>query len=46
MKRKRFPEFGKSAIQKAKVNPDTFAQVAIQVAYYRLHKKSGEGTRS
>ena len=41
LKRKPFRGFGKVEIQKLKVNPDTFVQMALQLAYYRLHKKPG-----
>lgn len=41
VRRKPFLSFGKDALTKVKVNPDTFVQMAIQLAYYRLHKKPG-----
>lgn len=41
IKRKPFNAFGKSGITKIKVNPDTFVQMAIQLAYIRLHGKPG-----
>jgi len=41
LKRKPFKGFGKKDIQKLKVNPDTFVQMALQLAYYRLHGKPG-----
>lgn len=41
IKRKPFIEFGKSGITKYKVNPDTFVQMALQLAYMRLHQKPG-----
>lgn len=34
-----FTAFGKSAIKQRKLHPDTFIQLAMQLAYYRLHKK-------
>jgi carnitine O-acetyltransferase len=42
LKRRPFKKFGKSEIQKLKVSPDTFVQMALQLAYYRLHKKPGK----
>ncbi|KAL2084173.1 hypothetical protein ACEWY4_019691 [Coilia grayii] len=36
-----FTSFGKAAIKKRKLHPDTFVQLALQLAYYRLHHKSG-----
>ena len=42
LKRRPFKNFGKTDIQKLKVNPDTFVQMALQLAYFRLHKKPGE----
>uniref|UniRef100_A0A671LR32 Peroxisomal carnitine O-octanoyltransferase n=1 Tax=Sinocyclocheilus anshuiensis TaxID=1608454 RepID=A0A671LR32_9TELE len=36
-----FSSFGKAAIKKRKLHPDTFVQLALQLAYYRLHGKSG-----
>uniref|UniRef100_A0A3P9KQ19 Peroxisomal carnitine O-octanoyltransferase n=1 Tax=Oryzias latipes TaxID=8090 RepID=A0A3P9KQ19_ORYLA len=36
-----FTAFGKSAIRDKKLHPDTFVQLAMQLAYYRLHKKLG-----
>lgn len=41
LKRKAFMNFGKSRITELRVNPDTFVQMAIQLAYIRLHKKPG-----
>ena len=41
LKRTSFDSFGKDAIVKLKVNPDTFVQMCIQLAYFRLHKKPG-----
>ncbi|PVV01744.1 hypothetical protein BB560_003827 [Smittium megazygosporum] len=32
----RFDEFGKDTIKKFKVSPDSFAQMSIQLAYYKL----------
>lgn len=34
-----FTSFGKAAIKKRKLHPDTFVQLALQLAYYRLHHK-------
>ena len=42
LKRSFFTEFGKEALVTAKVNPDTFVQMCIQLAYIRLHKKPGD----
>ncbi|XP_026039841.1 peroxisomal carnitine O-octanoyltransferase-like isoform X3 [Astatotilapia calliptera] len=36
-----FTAFGKSTIKQKKLHPDTFVQLAMQLAYYRLHKKPG-----
>ncbi len=36
-----FTAFGKAAIKQKKLHPDTFVQLAIQLAYYRLHEKYG-----
>ncbi|XP_054903584.1 peroxisomal carnitine O-octanoyltransferase isoform X3 [Poeciliopsis prolifica] len=36
-----FTAFGKSAIRQKKLHPDTFIQMAMQLAYQRLHKKPG-----
>ncbi|OLY81656.1 Carnitine O-acetyltransferase, mitochondrial, partial [Smittium mucronatum] len=32
----RFDAFGKNAVKKLRVSPDAFAQMAVQLAYYRL----------
>ena len=32
-----FTSFGKAAIKQRKVHPDTFVQLALQLAYYKLH---------
>lgn len=34
-----FTAFGKAAIRKKKLHPDTFVQLAMQLAYYRLYKQ-------
>lgn len=34
-----FTGFGKAAIKQRKLHPDTFVQLAMQLAYYKLHKK-------
>ncbi|KAJ8288439.1 hypothetical protein COCON_G00010980 [Conger conger] len=36
-----FTDFGKAAIKERNLHPDTFVQLALQLAYYRLHGKSG-----
>ncbi|CAG11907.1 unnamed protein product, partial [Tetraodon nigroviridis] len=36
-----FPAFGKAAIKQKKLHPDTFVQLAMQLAYFKLHKKPG-----
>ncbi|XP_041104760.1 peroxisomal carnitine O-octanoyltransferase-like [Polyodon spathula] len=36
-----FTSFGKAAVKKKKVHPDTFVQLALQLSYYRLHGKPG-----
>ncbi|XP_047454810.1 peroxisomal carnitine O-octanoyltransferase [Mugil cephalus] len=36
-----FTAFGKVAIKQRKLHPDTFVQLAMQLAYYRLHKRPG-----
>ncbi|PVU98865.1 hypothetical protein BB559_001215 [Furculomyces boomerangus] len=33
----RYTRFGKNTIKKFKVSPDSFAQMAVQLAYYRLY---------
>lgn len=33
-----FTAFGKAAIKQKKLHPDAFVQLAMQLAYYRLHK--------
>ena len=40
--RKPFLPFGKVGLVRINVNPDTFVQMAIQLAYIRLHKKPGK----
>ena len=43
LKRKAFTDFGKKALTKeVQVNPDTFLQMSIQLAFQRLHHKAGE----
>ena len=42
LKREAFISFGKTELVRINVNPDTFVQMAIQLAYMRLHKKPGE----
>ncbi|XP_046833806.1 carnitine O-acetyltransferase-like isoform X2 [Vespa crabro] len=34
-----FNEFGRNEITKYKLSPDSFIQIAMQVSYYKLHKK-------
>lgn len=34
-----FSHYGKEEIQKLKVHPDAYVQMAIQLAYYKLHKR-------
>lgn len=34
-----FTAFGKVTIKQRKLHPDTFIQLAMQLAYYKLHKK-------
>lgn len=36
-----FTSFGKTAIKKRKLHPDTFVQLALQLAYYRQHGQPG-----
>ncbi|XP_077455304.1 peroxisomal carnitine O-octanoyltransferase-like isoform X3 [Stigmatopora argus] len=36
-----FTGFGKSAIKKKNLHPDTFVQLAMQLSYYRMHKRAG-----
>lgn len=36
-----FTAFGKAAIKEKKLHPDTFVQLAMQLAYYRMHKRYG-----
>ena len=42
LKREAFISFGKTELVRINVNPDTFVQMAIQLAYMRLHKRPGE----
>ncbi|XP_049831480.1 carnitine O-acetyltransferase-like [Schistocerca gregaria] len=37
----KFPNFGKDFIKSQKLSPDSFIQMAIQLAYYRLHNQPG-----
>ncbi|XP_069318791.1 peroxisomal carnitine O-octanoyltransferase [Eulemur rufifrons] len=36
-----FTSFGKKLIKKQQLHPDTFIQLALQLAYYRLHGRPG-----
>ncbi|XP_017280549.1 peroxisomal carnitine O-octanoyltransferase isoform X2 [Kryptolebias marmoratus] len=36
-----FTAFGKRAIKEKKLHPDTFVQLAMQLAYYKQHKRPG-----
>ncbi|AWO96610.1 putative peroxisomal carnitine O-octanoyltransferase [Scophthalmus maximus] len=36
-----FTAFGKAVIKQKKLHPDTFVQLAMQWAYYRMHKSPG-----
>ncbi|XP_054478461.1 peroxisomal carnitine O-octanoyltransferase [Anoplopoma fimbria] len=36
-----FTAFGKAAIKQNKLHPDTFVQLAMQLAYQRMHKRAG-----
>uniref|UniRef100_A0A1A7XUI1 Peroxisomal carnitine O-octanoyltransferase n=1 Tax=Iconisemion striatum TaxID=60296 RepID=A0A1A7XUI1_9TELE len=36
-----FTAFGKTAIKQKKLHPDTFVQLAMQLAYFKLHHKPG-----
>ncbi|XP_071759425.2 peroxisomal carnitine O-octanoyltransferase isoform X1 [Centroberyx gerrardi] len=36
-----FTSFGKAAIKQRKLHPDTFIQLAMQLAYYRMHGRPG-----
>ncbi|XP_028983744.1 peroxisomal carnitine O-octanoyltransferase-like isoform X1 [Betta splendens] len=36
-----FTAFGKATIKQKKLHPDTFVQLAMQLAYYRVHKTPG-----
>ena len=37
----KFKGFGKAFIKKQRVSPDSFVQMALQYAFYRLHKTPG-----
>ncbi|KAJ9588507.1 hypothetical protein L9F63_018119, partial [Diploptera punctata] len=37
--RDKFPGYGKMLIQSFKLHPDSFVQIALQMAYYKLHGK-------
>lgn len=39
MSREKFTGFGKALAVKNRIHPDTFVQMALQLAYYRMHKK-------
>jgi len=34
-----FTTFGKDVIRGLNLHPDTFVQMAVQLAYYRIHRK-------
>lgn len=34
-----FTAFGKAAIKQKKLHPDTFVQLAMQLAYQKMHKR-------
>ncbi|CAK6960680.1 peroxisomal carnitine O-octanoyltransferase [Scomber scombrus] len=36
-----FTGFGKTAVKQRKLHPDTFVQLAMQLAYYKIHKRPG-----
>nr|XP_033787107.1 peroxisomal carnitine O-octanoyltransferase isoform X2 [Geotrypetes seraphini] len=36
-----FTSFGKKLVKELKLHPDTFVQLALQLAYYKLHKRPG-----
>ncbi|XP_073485786.1 peroxisomal carnitine O-octanoyltransferase [Aquarana catesbeiana] len=36
-----FTSFGKSLVKKKKLHPDTFVQLALQLAFYKLHGRPG-----
>lgn len=41
-----FTAFGKAALKQTKLHPDTFVQLAMQWAYYRLNRKYALGNLS
>ncbi|XP_032551808.1 peroxisomal carnitine O-octanoyltransferase isoform X2 [Chiroxiphia lanceolata] len=36
-----FTSFGKALLRKKKLHPDTFVQLALQLAYYKCHRRPG-----
>ncbi|CAD5222141.1 unnamed protein product [Bursaphelenchus xylophilus] len=41
-----FEEFGKRVPKEAKISPDSFIQIALQLGFYRLHKRHGNAYES
>ncbi|CAD5216352.1 unnamed protein product [Bursaphelenchus okinawaensis] len=41
-----FDEFGKNVPKAARISPDSFIQIALQLAFYRLHKRHGNAYES
>lgn len=37
--RRTFEDYGKLEIQRFKLHPDSYIQMALQLAYYKMHKK-------